>query len=455
MRVTFGVGRAWLACLVLSVTVCRDWAFAAAPEPSQGHPESGNPQAPAQATLSLADLEQIALQRNPTLAQAAAQIEAARSRSLQAGLYPNPTVSYVGDLIGVQGTAGEFQGGIIQQDIITAGKLRLSRAKYKQETVEAEIQMTAQQLRVVNGVYTAFYDVLAAQRLIEIQRELVKNAEDAVKTTEELVNVGQANPPDLLQAQVEAHQAGVALRDAQRRYDRNWEHLVTLIGAPEMPTAPLAGELIPKGPPLDRESAWHRILEESPESQFAQAEVVRDQITVRREQVEPIPNIRVQGGVGHDSQIGEKGTVGTVQVGITLPIFNRNQGTIQEAKAEVARAQAEVARVELSLRRRLADTFQSYANALDAVQTYRENTLPKAQKALELYMDYFKQRRATWPQVLVAQRTYFQLQEGYIDALVQLRRAEVAIKGLLVVDGMTQPPEPTPQGHINANPNPR
>jgi cobalt-zinc-cadmium efflux system outer membrane protein len=260
----------------------------------------------------------------------------------------------------------------------------------------------------------------------------------------------------LLQAQVEAHQAGVALRNAQRRYRRDWEHLVTLIGAPEMPPAPLAGELEPKGPPLDWESALHRVLEESPEVQFAQAEVVRDQITVQREQVEPIPNIRVQGGVGRDSQIGEQGAVGTVQVGITLPIFNRNQGTIREAKAEVVRAQAEVARVELSLRRRLADTFERYANALDAVQTSRENTLPKAQRALELYMDYFrKQRRATWPQVLVAQRTYFQLQESYVDALVQLRRAEVTIKGLLVVDGMTQPPEPTPQGHINANPNPR
>ncbi len=44
------------------------------------------------AAMNLADLEQLALEHNPTLAQAAAQVEAARGRAVQAGLYPNPTV---------------------------------------------------------------------------------------------------------------------------------------------------------------------------------------------------------------------------------------------------------------------------------------------------------------------------------------------------------------------------
>ena len=39
-----------------------------------------------------------------------------------AGLYPNPTIGYIGDQMGAQGTAGEIQGGYIQQTIVTAGK---------------------------------------------------------------------------------------------------------------------------------------------------------------------------------------------------------------------------------------------------------------------------------------------------------------------------------------------
>ena len=83
--------------------------------------------ATAESGLTLAELERIALECNPTLAQAAMNVRAAEGTYVQAGLYPNPTVGYVGDEIGNDGTAG-FQGGFISQEIVTAGKLRLGRA---------------------------------------------------------------------------------------------------------------------------------------------------------------------------------------------------------------------------------------------------------------------------------------------------------------------------------------
>ncbi len=444
-----------LGCLAWTVGLVHSTC---AQEHAPGKTPHAMPKAEVAPALGLAELEQLALQRNPTLAQAAAQIDISRGKALQAGLYPNPTIGYQGELIGARNeagrsTAGEFQGGFIRQEIITAGKLRLSRAKYQQEARAAEIQAMAQQLRVVNSIHIAFYEVLTAQRLIEHHRELGRIAEDAVKTTEQLVNVGQANEPDLLQARVEANRERVALVAAQQRYRRSWEHLVTLVGAPELPPTPLAGQLEPDGPPLEWEKELCRLLQESPEIQFAQAEVARDQITVKREQVEPIPNIVVQAGTGYNFET--PGTVANVQAYIRVPLFDRNQGTIRQAKADLARAHAEVARVELSLRRRLADAFSRYETARESVLDFRERSLPTSRRAFELYQDYFKKRRATWPQVLVARRTYFQLSDDYANALLDLRRAETEIKGLLLVDGLNVPPGPTPQGHINAVPRPR
>src|SRR5262245_37190924 len=49
--------------------------------------------------LTLEELEQMALQYNPTLGQAARQVEAAQGRAQQAGLWPNPTIGYTGDEI--------------------------------------------------------------------------------------------------------------------------------------------------------------------------------------------------------------------------------------------------------------------------------------------------------------------------------------------------------------------
>src|SRR6267142_7262850 len=154
--------------------------------------------------LSLESLEQIALERNPTLVQAGAQVRISRGKAIQAGLLPNPLIGYAGEQIGIAGTAGELQGMFIEQEIVTGHKLQLSRAKVMQEAREAELQVMAQQYRVLHSVRIAYYDVLVRRMRLDLSKENRKNAAEAVTTVEELVNVGQANQPDKLQAQVES-----------------------------------------------------------------------------------------------------------------------------------------------------------------------------------------------------------------------------------------------------------
>jgi cobalt-zinc-cadmium efflux system outer membrane protein len=412
------------------------------------------------AGLTLGALEQIALERNPTLAQAAALVDMSRAKAYQAGLHMNPVVGYEAEQLGLRGERastkwGERQGVFIQQEIVTGGKLRLSRLKYQKEAFAAEIQAHAQRLRVVSGLQSGFFEVLAAERLVDIDRRALRNAEDALKTTAELVNVGQANEPDRLQAEIEVNRARVALKRAEATHRRAWEHLVTSVGAPELAVQALTGELEPAGPALGRDEALAVILRDSPEIQVAQAEVERDEVAVEREKREPIPNVIVRGASGYNFE--SRNVTTDVSVGFRLPVWDRNRGTIAQAEADLARARAEVARVELAVRRRFADTYQRYETARETVAVHRDQSLPKAKKALELYQDYFQKRRATWPQVLVAERTVTQLDEEYIEALLALRRAEVEIRGLLLAQegGLGRPAGPTPQGHLEATPRPR
>jgi cobalt-zinc-cadmium efflux system outer membrane protein len=225
--------------------------------------------APPPPALSLADLEQMALQGNPTLAQAAAAIDAARGKALQAGLCPNPTIGYRGDNIGIAGSAGEFQGGFVEQTIVTAGKLRLSRAKYNQQAYEAEIWALAQQYRVLNSVRMLFYELLALQRTIDLDRSLLDNAQESLRTYKEMYNTGQANRADVLLAEVAVNDAKIALRAEQNRSVALWQHLTALIGSPELPPAVLKGGPEQGGPPLEWDSSLSRLLQESPELQAA------------------------------------------------------------------------------------------------------------------------------------------------------------------------------------------
>src|SRR5439155_16576440 len=121
------------------------------------------------------------------------------------------------------------------------------------------------------------------------------------------------------------------------------------------------------------QQALDRLLQESPELQIAQAEVVRDEIALRRELVEPIPNVNLRAATGWNFENQRVTTDASISV--RIPLFDRNQGTIQQARADLARAHADVTRVELSLRQRLADAFAHYQNAWGSVEDYRKQSL--------------------------------------------------------------------------------
>ncbi len=401
---------------------------------------------PADISLTLEGLEQLALARNPTLVQAGANVEDARGRATQSGLYPNPTVGYTGEQIGLRGDAapGEHQGMFVDQTIVTAGKLRLNRAKFGQEVTQMEWQAAAQQYRVVNGVRVRYYQLLAMQKLLAVRTELLKLAEDIVTTAEELVNVGQANKPDLLQARIEARQAKVSLQNARALYDAARQQLAAFVGVQQLPDGPLPGDLEAGSPLPDYQETLAHLLEASPELWIARTDIARNQFALQREQVEPIPNVQLRAATGYNFE--SKTVTTSVNAGIRLPVYDKNQGNIRSATAQLAKAQAEVGRVELSLQRRLARAFARYRTALAVVETYRKENLPDSREAYLLYKESFEKRRAAYPQVLIAQRNYFQIATEYVEALEKLRRAEAEIRGLLLVDGTDEPAGPGGEG---------
>ena len=112
-------------------------------------------------------------------------------------------------------------------------------------------------------------------------------------------------------------------------------------------------------------------------------------------------------------------------------------------------------RVELSLRERLADAFNRYRTARETAELYRDGIVPKATEAYEVQRDMYRQRRTPWREVVMLQRNLLEEKAKYTRSLLQLRKAEVEIVGLLLVDGLSIPPGPASAGHLEANPDPR
>jgi cobalt-zinc-cadmium efflux system outer membrane protein len=387
----------------------------------------------AETPLTLAALEEMALRSNPTLAQAAARVEAARGQYVQAGLYPNPTAGYVGSEIGNEGRAGQ-QGGFVGQEIVTAGKLRLARAVACEEIRQAEAAWQAQRLRVLTDVRRNFYNVLVAQQTVELTEQLVRIGEQGTKSTEDLMKAKEVARNDVLQARIEADAAKVLLERSRNRYSAAWRSLAAVMGACDLPPKPLAGNVQDGVGQHTWEETLSRLWSQSPQVLAAQAGVARARAALNRECAGRVPNVDVQTAVQYDNATGY--TFASVQVGAPVPVFNRNQGNIRRAQAELMAAQNEVKRIQLELQQRLAAAFEQYANARYQVEKYRRDILPNAQASLKMTTAGYQQGEFSYLVLLTAQRTFFQTNLTYLEALRELRAAAATIEGELLSDSL-------------------
>lgn len=405
------------------------------------------------AGMSLTELEFLGLQNNPTLVQAAMQIEAARAKALQARLWPNPTIGYVGEQIGQLGTAGEFQGGFFQQEIITAGKRRISGAKYDQQAQTAEFRGMIQQLKVLNGIREGFYKLLAVEQTVHFRRALLQNATEDYRTTLEEYNIGRKDKAEVLLAKNRLNKAKIDLQSEENRREMHRRQLVAVVGMPNLEIHQVRGQLEPECAPLQYETSLSRLLSESPELLVAKSHIAFEELALKRERVEPIPNITIRGLAGYNAI--EKQTVAGAQVSIPIPLWNRNQGNIRMVQADIQRSIADVRRIELLLQKQLAGEFNKYQNALSWVTTYEKENLPNLKEAFDVYLDQYKKRRLAWPEVIRVHREWAEEYIRYTEKVLTLREHEVAINGLLVGNGLAEPPTPAPGGHIEVSPQPR
>ena len=141
-------------------------------------------------------------------------VEAANANTLQVGLKPNPGIGYEGQQLGSGGLA-EQHGLVISQEIVRGHKLQLNRVVADRERHAYEQEYTAQRLRVLTDVRIAFYQVLLAQRQIQVCDELIKIGTEGSQTVAGLFEAKQVGRGDVLQAQLETENARILAENAR------------------------------------------------------------------------------------------------------------------------------------------------------------------------------------------------------------------------------------------------
>ena len=382
---------------------------------------------------TLEELQEMALQNNPTMRQAIASVDMARGLHRQVGLYPNPQLGYLrtdGDISGKSRSVGAFFG----QEIVTSGKLKKAQAAESWEIEQGNWNYQAQITRVRNDITLRFFDVLAAQQAYKLADRLEVLASRGLQTTKQLFDAKEAPKGDFLQARIQHRSALLAKKETQARLTSSWKQLVAITGCPDLAYQPLAGDLTGEVPELDFDAEWTNLRENSPLIAAAKARARHFQGTYGLEQANATPNVNLQ-VVAERDNIGKFSTVSTL-ISMPIPVFNRNQGNISRAAAQTHEAAAEVQRTELALRDQLAEAFRRYETAKAQVQELDGSILPDAKENLELSVSAYKASEVGFLTVLTAQKTYVEASVANLDAWLELRKVTTEINGLLLTGAL-------------------
>ena len=376
------------------------------------------------------ELVEFAVGRNPRLAKAALAVEAAVGKHLQAGLYPNPTISMTADEVGDRtGASGIITAPLLSQEIVRGGKLALAQAVAAREVDQATLATFAERSAVIGGVRTAYYDLYALEKRLSALDEVVKLASDAVTAGTTLKEKGQIARLDLVQLELELERYRAKAESARRELPGARGRLAAAVGDPRMTFGSVVGpyEDVPQ---FDAERTLETVLATHPDVLAARVGAERAQAVVRRAQAEPIPNVTVSAGYIHQGQ--NRSNDFTVGVSMPIPLWNKNQGNIRSASAELGMAVQEVGRVQNALAERVANLLRTHAAAVKEAEQYKKEILPRAEETYALYAGALQGGKFDYLKVLQAQRAIAESRIEYNRALGEAWKAAAELSALLL-----------------------
>jgi cobalt-zinc-cadmium efflux system outer membrane protein len=153
---------------------------------------------------------------------------------------------------------------------------------------------------------------------------------------------------------------------------------------------------------------------------------------LERAVVEPVPNINVLGG--YQRQVGPPQEQGLMQVMMEVPLFDRNQGNIRAARADIASSRADLRTVELDLATQTSQAVANYRTAQRLVEWYEQFILPKARETVQLTQQLYARGEVTFLSLLQAQRTLTETELAYVEAQADRWNGAVTIADLLQLE---------------------
>lgn len=373
--------------------------------------------------ISLSDSLDLAMKANPDIAVAIREREALEGRKVQAATRPNPYVS-----TSIQDTRSatrqiflqlnqEFELGDKRTARMEAADAFYSKADAELETKKAEIHA---------NVVLAFYEVLVSQERVMLANSSMEVAASALDAASKRVKAGKSSPVEQTKSNIAAASANIELVQAEAQLNNSRKRLSALWGINSPNFERAAGD-VTSIPNVNSMTELLDLVDAAPSVKLAKQEINAREAMTKIERSKATPNITLSAGVLNNQELGGLNQA-LLGLSIPIPVFDRNQGNVQEAVSRKSKAEDELVALRTGIQTNLLSQYERLNAARQASLALQNDILPNAQSAFDAANRGFSLGKFNFLDVLDAQRTLYQVKTQYINALLEAHQSVAEIE---------------------------
>ena len=382
-------------------------------------------------TITRAEALALALVHNPGLQVFPYSLRAAEARTVQAGLRPNPELQVELEEFGDRGERSGLDAAETTIQIGQPVELGDKRARRTRVAIEGKALVQwdyeSARLDVVREVSLAFTEVLAAQERLALAERLLELSQQAESAVAQRVQAGRDSPVDAMRAGVALSESRIQRQKAEKALAVARRNLAATWGSRKPAFTAVAGSWydMMQLPFIDQSVD---AIADNPDVARWQSEQRSRRAALDLEKAKGVPDVTVAGGVRRFEQTDDSAFV--VGLAVPLPLFDRNQGGVQEAVAHLGETRRQYEAVRVKTLAALSQATTSLAAADEEVAALKSEVLPAAQQAFEAVQQGYLQGKFDYLYVLDTQRTLFETQARYIDSIEAYHKARADVERL-------------------------
>ena len=426
VRAGHPLGRLWCLMALLGLILFGSGWVQAAESPSGAATSPAASFAPPVVRLNLSEAMALFIKQNLDLLIAKYGIESSKGQQITARLFPNP-VAQLGNVASfTQGNTLAKTGAFtmqVQQLFELAGKrgYRIESAGFGVQSAEADFEDAIRQLGFT--IKDAYYRVLVAQRRLALAEENRDRFARILDVNTIRFKKGYIAEVDLIRIRLQVVDFQSQVIESIQEGESARADLRQLLRLSPASKLELTTEMDYRRVDPDMGKLRSVALDVRPDIKSRRAAVAQREADLKLAKAYRVPDVTigagysVQGSRGPDNQ-----QMAILNLGVPLPLFNRNQGGIVQAEVGVQSAQAELDRTVNQVENQVDVAYHNLLQSRRLVEAYLAGVLEDARSTFTIVERAYERGGATILDLLDAARTSRTIQQNFIEALFSYQR---------------------------------